>query len=252
MKKVLMAAFAGVLCFLYAAPHSSAQADIEIGKTTIRLQSPVEVYSKDKDGNKKPKRKKSYTYTGFFFGFSFPVEVSSYEPTDMMPVKYGNSFEITFGVKQWFVPCRWYSFGLSFQYSHYDYRADGMLSQLIFNSFPSDLNIYREVFKTDNFGIGLYNRFNFGPDLFLDLGVYGDWAFSRQYKVRYFSGVGNSKEVMRERDGGKFLPLQGGVYAALGFDWFAVYCKYRFSNMFNHSTLPMEPPRLSIGVMLEF
>lgn len=45
-----------------------------------------------------------------------------------MPVKYGNSFEITFGVKQWFQAGH-YAFGLSFQYSHYDYRGKGLATK---------------------------------------------------------------------------------------------------------------------------
>ena len=113
------------------------------------------------------------------------------------------------------------------------------------------MNIYREIFKTDNIGLGIHNRFFLSrsySSVFIDIGAYGDWAFSRQYKIRYYSG--ESKEADHYRDGGKFLPLQGGVYGAVGMGAFSLYCKYRFTHLFDHSELPMEPPRLQIGLMI--
>lgn len=252
MKRFLFVAVAAASMLLSLPGDGYAQADIEIGKTTIRLQSPVKVYGNDDDD----RRSRGYwqrSYTDVFAGFSFPIEGCSYEATPQMPVKYGNSFEITFGAKQWYRPARHYAFGISVQYSHYDYRTKGSLANTgLITQYPLGMNIYREIFKTDNIGLGLYNRFFFSrsaSSVFIDLGVYGDWAFSRQYKVRYYSG--ESKEADHYRDGGKFLPLQGGVYGALGKGAFAVYCKYRFSHLFDHSELPMEPPRLSLGLMIE-
>ena len=122
MRKIMIfaAAAAGLLVILPRVSY--AQADIEIGKTTIRLQSPVKVYDKSDDD----RHRRGYwqrSYVDVFAGFSFPVEGCSYEDTPQMPVKYGNSFEITVGAKQWYRPARHYAFGISVQYTHYDYRA---------------------------------------------------------------------------------------------------------------------------------
>lgn len=247
MKKILYAA-AAAACLLCFSGRMHAQADIKIGQTKIRLQSPVKVYEESGSGSSRSYWNRSYTTV--FGGFSFPVEGCSYESTVQMPVKYGNSFEVTLGVKEWYCPSRHYSIGLSVQYSHYDYRADGSPAAMgIITGTPIDLDIYREIYKTDNIGIGIYNRFSFFGSMYLDIGAYGDWAFNRQYKCRYYSG--DSKEHFNYRDGGKFLPLQGGVYGALGYGYFSVYCKYRFTHLFSHSRLPVEPPRLSIGLMVE-
>lgn len=259
MKKAMnFISFCTAAVLLSVSGMAYAQADIEIGKTTIRLQSPVKVYTpKDNDDcrvrdNMESGRSRRHVseYMNVFFGFSFPLEGCSYEPTPLMPVKYGNSFEITFGLKQWFQAGH-YAFGLSFQYSHYDYRGKGLASSGLITQYPAGTIVNREIFKTDNFGLGLYHRFYFSlrSEVYMDLGAWGDWAFSRQYKVKYF--LGDSKEVDHYRDGDKFLPLQGGVYAALGINVFSVYCKYRFTNMFRHSSLPYEPPRMSIGLMIE-
>ena len=252
MKKIMIVAAAAAGLLAIMPEVSYAQADVEIGKTTIRLQSPVKVYDKN-DGNRNRRYYWDKSYASIFAGFSFPVEGCSYEGTQLMPLKYGNSFEITFGAKQWYRPVRLYAFGISVQYSHYDYRArNGVAASGVIAPYPFGMNIYREIFKTDNIGIGIYNRFFFSrssSSVFIDIGAYGDWAFSRQYKIRYYSG--ESKEADHYRDGGKFLPLQGGVYGALGMGAFSIYCKYRFTHLFDHSVLPMEPPRLSLGLMIE-
>ena len=256
MKRIMFASVCTAGLLLFTVSQAAAQADIEIGKTTIRLQSPVKIYGQDKnvyrydDYGTRRKKNRWYDDASVFFGFSFPVEGCSYEPTAAMPVKYGNSFEITLGAKQWF-GIGHYAFGISAQYTHYDYRGSGLAARGIIAQYPHNAVIGREIFKTDNIGIGVYNRFyiSLRTPMYIDLGAWGDWAFSRQYKVKYY--MGDHKEVDHYRDWEKFLPLQGGVYAALGINVFAVYCKYRFTHLFNHSVLPMEPPRLSIGLMIE-
>lgn len=254
MKRIMFASVCTAGLLLFTVSQAAAQADIEIGKTTIRLQSPVRVYTQNSAEKPETVRVRSGSrvseYMDVFFGFSFPVDGCSYEPTPLMPVKYGNSFEITFGIKQWFQAGH-YAFGISLQYSHYDYRGKGLATSGLITQYPAGTMVNREIFKTDNIGIGLYHRFylSLRSEVYLDLGAYGDWAFSRQYKVKYF--LGDSKGVDHYRDGDKFPSLQGGVYAALGMNIVSVYCKYRFTDMFNHSVLPMEPPRLSIGLMIE-
>ena len=209
MKKIMIVAAAAAGLLAIMPEVSYAQADVEIGKTTIRLQSPVKVYDKN-DGNRNRRYYWEKSYASIFAGFSFPVEGCSYE------------------------------------------ARNGVAASGVIAPYPFGMNIYREIFKTDNIGIGIYNRFFFSrssSSVFIDIGAYGDWAFSRQYKIRYYSG--ESKEADHYRDGGKFLPLQGGVYGALGMGAFSIYCKYRFTHLFDHSVLPMEPPRLQLGLMIE-
>lgn len=234
---------------------ASAQTDVEIGKTVIRIQSPIKIDSKEeKDCNDTPKRKYKMfpmTYSDVYFGFSFPVPGINYEPTAQLPVHYGNSFELQAAYRQWFRPAKHYAIGLSVQYTHYDFRTTGLLLPGTIAPGPVSGQITREIFKSDNLGLGIYNRifiFARWPGLHIDLGAWGDWAFSNQYKTKYM--VADSKEVDHYRDGAKFLPLQGGVYGAIGVGAFSVYCKYRFTNMFNHTYIAMEPPRMSIGLVV--
>lgn len=259
MKKVLCILFTVGLMSVASRPVS-AQTDVEIGKTVIRIQSPIEIQDrksgnvdgdKCEDTDRKQPRLWAITNEDLYFGFSFPVPGCNYEQTPDMPVQYGNSFEIHLGYRPWFRLSRHYALGLSVEYSHYDYRTTGLLPPGMITSNPVNGQITREIFKTDNIGTGVYNRFvltSRWPGLHIDLGVWGDWAFSRQYKVKYM--VAGNKEVDHFRDGARFLPLQGGLYGAVGVGAFSVYCKYRFSNLFNHSYIAMEPPRMSIGLVI--
>lgn len=240
---------------LFVQMPASAQTDVEIGKTVIRIQSPIEIDSKDGKDSDDARKKRSGpwpdTYSDVYFGFSFPVPGINYESTAQLPVHYGNSFEIQLGYRQWFRPVRHYAIGLSVQYTHYDFRTTGLLLPGTIAPVPVNGQITREIFKSDNLGLGIYNRifiFAGWPGLHIDLGAWGDWAFSNQYKTKYM--VADSKEVDHYRDGAKFLPLQGGVYGAIGMGAFSVYCKYRFTNMFNHAYIVMEPPRMSIGLVV--
>ena len=134
MKRIMFASVCTAGLLLFTVSQAAAQADIEIGKTTIRLQSPVKIYGQDKnvyrydDYGTRRKKNRWYDDASVFFGFSFPVEGCSYEPTAAMPVKYGNSFEITLGAKQWF-GIGHYAFGISAQYTHYDYRGSGLAAR---------------------------------------------------------------------------------------------------------------------------
>lgn len=257
MKKTFLTTIvlvASAMLLLVQAP-AYAQTDVEIGKTVIRIQSPIEIDSKNgKDcDNTRKKRSKPWpiTYSDVYFGFSFPIPGCNYEPTPQLPVHYGNSFELQAGYRQWYRPANHYALGFSIQYSHYDYRTTGLLLPGTIAPNPVNGQITREIFKTDNLGIGLYNRIYIittWPNLYFDIGAWGDWAFSNQYKTKYM--VADSKEVDHYRDGAKFLPLQGGVYGAIGMGAFSVYCKYRFTNMFNHTYIAMEPPRMSIGLVV--
>ena len=145
MKKTIFAIACATGLLLMAPGQASAQADIEIGKTTIRLQSPVKIYGQDKnvyrydDYGTRKKKNRWYDDASVFFGFSFPVEGCSYEPTAAMPVKYGNSFEITLGAKQWF-GIGHYAFGISAQYTHYDYRGSGLAARV---HLVADAAVYR-------------------------------------------------------------------------------------------------------------
>ena len=213
MKRIMFASVCTAGLLLFTVSQAAAQADIEIGKTTIRLQSPVKIYGQDKnvyrydDYGTRRKKNRWYDDASVFFGFSFPVEGCSYEPTAAMPVKYGNSFEITLGAKQWF-GIGHYAFGISAQYTHYDYRGSGLAARGIIAQYPHNAVISREIFKTDNFGIGVYNRFyiSLRTPMYIDL-VPGEtgpsagstrsstiWGITRRWTI---TGTGKSSCLCR-------------------------------------------------------
>jgi hypothetical protein len=107
-------------------------------------------------------------------------------------------------------------------------------------------DIYREYFRTDNIGTGLTQRVRLFPRFWVEGTLYGDWAYSKRYKVK--SRVDGSKEKEKYRDGVKFNPFGAGAQAGVRWSNTTLYARYRLTNFFNPDYIPQEVPRLSIGL----
>lgn len=253
MRRIVLVAICAAGFLSLSAGDAGAQTDIEIGKTTIRLQSPVEVFPQKKnDGADSCKVFKLRMYHTHFLRAGFTVPVSNYEPTPVMPAVFGDSYELELGVTEWIRPVSRYAVGFSVHYAHREYCTPGEFAQQnLGRVYPESAYIRSQAFLTDNIGLGIYNRIflSVRPEIFVDLGVYGDWAWLKQFRVRY--SYNDSRVRDRYRDGTVFLPFQAGVYAAIGYQCFSIYCRYRLTNMFYHPKLPFEPERMSVGIVIE-
>lgn len=267
MRKITYILLAVAILLATGTWNANAQKKLKIGKTEIILQSPMKIQEtkplvdtndvtitietvKSEDGNVKQTTKKTYrhinhSFTDFYFGMGLSTMAGlngeKYYPT----VQYGKAFDLQTGLKFFFRPVRWYAIGTQFQYSFYSYRMDGA-AQAGFIGEPMPENIRSEYFKTDNVGTAWLNRFYIYRDFHIELGVYGDYSFSKRYVVK------TDNEKFKYRDCNRFTPLQAGVQASICIDWFSIYAKYRITDMFNHEILPLDPPRLNIGAMLTF
>ena len=182
-------------------------------------------------------------------GFACPVGNQN-----TLPVYYGNSFNLEFGLRYLYRPSKAYAIGTFLQYTFYSYKLDNKGQDLF------GLNIAtaqgRQYYRTDNLGTGLINRFYLFPhgrrwQVYLDLGAYGDYSYSKRLKIKYFPD--GKKHKYKYRDGSKFNPFEAGVFAAAGWDWISVYGRYRLTDCFNRKTLAVdEAPRLSLGVQFSF
>lgn len=290
-----------------ALPSAIKAQDLEIGKTVIKLQSPVVIkhkgdslakpttivkYGKDStivitevfsDGQTRTTTKKlekgketvintkSYTYSyaypnytekytyakrkfiphseiSLYGGFGFVTPTGM---TDNLPVAYGDSYNLEFGFKFWYRPAKHYAIGTMAQYTFQNYRTIGMAESGAISGKPNTNPIIKEDFRTDALGTGIMNRIYFSagyPKVYIDFGVYGDWLVSRRFNTKYYDH--GRKNKIKYKDGSKFLPLQGGVYGAIGVGAFQVYCRYRFTELFSNA-LPFEPDRLTIGLTIE-
>ncbi|MDR2814055.1 MAG: hypothetical protein LBB79_05310 [Prevotellaceae bacterium] len=200
----------------------------------------------------KPQRSPYYKSksTGFIgFGFAVPGDGSGY-----YAVRGGNSYNFDLG-------CRWYTHfnsrlaaGGTFQYSFYHYRLKDALSDSVFRaavigSSPLPYaagEIKKQAFRSNNLALGVFTRFYLIPKKhYLDLGVQGDWAFSRFYKLYYpYDG----KQNFHEDD--MFNAFTASAVAQIGWESFAIFARYRLTDAFS-GALPKDLPALSIGIRLE-
>lgn len=243
---------------LLALPSSmSAQTEINVGKTRISFHPPVrfaentaadslEILQDSVPG------RKIKSFSALTFGFGGVAQDMIYKTGYPRPsTDYGFDFEVLF--KQMFKPASWYGFGVGWHFSAQTYSLHGVAASGIIKQYPENADIYKEFLNYCNIGIDIVNRFYlYGDALYLDLRLFGDWAFIREFDVKYVMPGSAVSTLDRFKDGSRFLPFQAGVEASLGSGSLQIYFRYRFTNMFNHSLIPLEPERLSAGIKLEF
>lgn len=252
MKKyIYLTTFALILSYIH--PNQSiAQSVLKLGKTTIQIQSPIKVENKADSilefscKTTNPKKFRPRTNTEFYVGMGFATRTEN----NTLPIYYGDSYNLDIGLKYIYRPARWYALGSLFQFGFNNYKTDGLAKDGTLTGTPIEKNIYKEYYRTNNLGIGIFNRFylvsNRHSSLFIDIGAYGDWAYSKRVRLKTSEG----KDKLR--DGRRFNPLQGGLYGAVGYGCVLIFAKYRLSNYFNPSKIPQEFDRLNIGLQFEF
>lgn len=260
-----------LLCLPLAAQVNPSQPKkVKIGETVFEIQSPVRI-SSDPEWNtyslptdsvekvsyveKKSTHKKHFigrSFSQLYAGYGVPVRTGN-EPT--LSIFYPNSFSLYVGQRFFYRPVRHYAIGTFWQYTCYSYRINNKTGADIFGFNPPS-PLTREYFRTDNLGTGLINRFylfKISPHrrLVLDLGAYGDYAYSKRYKVKY--NIDGVKGKEKYRDSNKFNMFEAGLHAGIRVGCFSLYGRYRLTDFFNDQEIAVaEPPRLTIGIELQF
>ena len=202
----------------------------------------------------KPKAKfKSYHYSSCFGGVGFIM--SDVGHNDNYEVLGGNSINFDIGGMQRYQLTRWFALVGTAHYSYYNYRLYDVAEDPAFNdailngSDYSGVNIRKQVFRSHNAAAGAFTRFYLAKPkryenngVFIDLGIQGDWAFSRYYKLKI-----HEKSNEKHRDGYMFKPFAASCVARVGLKYFSIYARYRLTDAFN-KPLQKDLPPLTIGV----
>ncbi|MFA6677662.1 MAG: hypothetical protein WCS34_08765 [Bacteroidales bacterium] len=254
MKNIFLTSIA-VLLLSATTQSAFAQHKFKIGDKEISL-NPFEVTDLAKEeshfesGNFVP-----YHFDESYVGFGLATS-ASFNGDDYLGVDNGNSYNFTIGRRDFYRFSKAMAIGIQYQYSSLSYRLSNAAADGLLVGAPAPLpieqnSIRKEVFRTDNLGLGLVLRLIPTENTFIDLSAYGDYAYSKRYKVKYYS-VYHHKKKKKFRDGDRFEPFAFGTQITVGYDDWAVFAKYRFSDMFTDTITSNEPPRMHIGIQFLF
>jgi hypothetical protein len=169
---------------------------------------------------------------------------------------YGNSGGWHFGIRQKRKISNFYSLGYEISYNINTFSLKQDSTKL----FPNSLLHEKEHLRTNELGIGIYNRFNFGKrgnyvGNFIDLGFYGTWIVgaSHTYFDKYtVANNANASNTTTTNRGLIYISnFSYGPQARIGFNRFVLFANYRLSNLFNGKiTSYPELPRLITGIQI--
>ena len=177
-KIILLSATLGLCTAAIAQQNQTEPTRIRIGETIITLQSPFQFEQTERKSvpsYRKYPRHREESYIGF--GFALPTREAEYQP-----IHSGSSFNLEIGVRHLYFPSRNYAVGLLLQYSCYSYRMKE--ASMTFMGYVPEGRIYREFFRTDNIGTGVIQRARLFGRNSLEATVYGDFAYSKRFKVK--------------------------------------------------------------------
>jgi hypothetical protein len=150
---------------------------------------------------------------------------------------------------------RWYGLGVIGQYSFYNYRLKDASETVLGMS----LNPSKEVFRSNNLGLGVYNRIYIVPGkrprpnsngIYIDAGIRGDWSYGRFYKTK--TEDGDFFQKAKYRNSYAFHPFSASLFAGIGFKWFVITANYRITDVLNDKSVAMDMPPLSVGMQFAF
>ncbi len=169
-------------------------------------------------------------------------------------IKYGNSSQFIFGYVYKRKLAEWYSVGLGMGVTRTWYRLEQDSSKIL----PDTLLHDKERLVLDNFYGEVYNRLSFGKrgdymGTYLDFGLYGSYKMGAKHTFRdehhppLPSGATTTKVTNKGMD--YLNTLNHGIMVRFGGEFFALYGRYRLSDVFNNKGAHYpELPRLIIGL----
>jgi len=170
----------------------------------------------------------------------------------------GSSFTLDFGGMNRTYFTRWSALGWTYNYSFYNYRLRDAFEEPNFNNnvlggkiFDKD-EIKRNGFSSHNAAVGVFMRCYLVPQtrrgmrdgLYVDLGVQGDLALIKNYKIKYENGGSN-----KYNNDYAFNSFTASAVARVGWRNHAFFARYRVTELFNKKELPMDLPPISFGII---
>ncbi len=259
MKKIIIL----ICCAIMTVGTATAQSRIKIGNLEFSVQkntngndTVMQIDANDdaravitRSRSEEPiKRKKRYHSSSWYFGLEFAIPQTG---SDYLTIQSGNSYQFSTGYRHCLHFTRWYGIGLTAQYAFYNYRLKDASESLI----GADVDTNKEVFRSNNLGVGVFNRFNILPGkhrrpdsdgLYIDIGVQGEWAYGRFYKME--AEVGDYTVKTKYRNGYAYNPFTASAFAGIGIGWFEVFAHYRFTDIFNSDVISNNLPPITVGV----
>jgi len=212
---------------------------------TVMLEQDV---IKDTIPDKTGPNLKSFKHFCIGYGFVFGES----EGSGATVKSFGSSdFQLGFRYKR--RVSNFYALGYEITYRVTAYK----LKQDSSKRFPNKILHEKEKFSQNNLGLSLYNRFNFGKrgnyvGNFIDIGAYGDWAFSSVVQTKDSYGVANAYGArFIEQTHGNLIfvnPFNYGGLFRLGFNRYVLFATYRLSDLFKAKYNYPELPRITAGV----
>jgi len=236
------------------AQTTSTQRDAAtVGDGSSNILSDFLEYVLDKN-KKKEKKKNSYknwgteTYCGFGF-IAGSMENSDARMAD------GASYSVDFGIKTIYRVSGIYALTFNTGFMHNRYKiVDGLANNITGNTMaatPTDFVLNSERFRTWGIGISLGNRFNFCKTQntcnYLEISVYGNYTYGRNYITSY-EGANESSATVYYKNNHLFRPFEAGAQVNLGFHWFNVWGRYRFTDWFDSAQTAVKLPRFAAGI----
>ncbi|MFO8087911.1 MAG: hypothetical protein R6T91_08965 [Bacteroidales bacterium] len=210
----------------------------------ILLEENVDYY--DEEPEIGPNRKIFYHFY-MSGGLSFGLSAQSKSPVSPWLSSY-----VDYGFRYKRKLSEFYSLGVESFLSNKNFR----LADKDRRTFPDERHYDREMVHLLTYGLGFYNRFNFGKrgnyiGNFLDLGVYGDWIFLSRY---YYEDEYNDNQSRRisQYSPHYLKSLKYGVLARVGFNNIVVFGQYRLSELIDPNTGYEDLPLLTVGFQIGF
>ncbi len=264
MKKILT-----IFCIACISVSVMAQSGVRIGNMEIIIKKSVhdqdtmmQVTVEDpcppcpSENETRPKPKKNpykYHVSSFYAGMGFILPDNS---NDYYTVLGGNSINIDAGWIHRYQISRWFALGGMLNYSYYNYKLRNDAEEPVFRDevigkifTPEDIT--KQAYRCHDISAGVFTRFYLVPPkwrssndgMYIDLGVQGDFAFSKYYKLNT-----HTEGKDKYHDDYAFNPFTASAITRIGWDWFAVFARYRFTDAFNSKALPMDLPPITIGI----
>lgn len=247
-----------IYCIACISVGAIAQSNMRIGNLEISVK---DIPCPQNETCLNPKTTYKSTFCGI--GFILPNNGNGYFTT-----LGGSSINLDIGRMHRYQITPQFALGRTLQYSYYNYRSwnAASRSEFVDEVIGKDYDkhgIRKQVYRSHNIAASAFTRYYLVPvkkHLYIDLGVQGDFAFNKYFKIKT-----ESEGKRKYRNDYAFNPFTASVTARIGWNrkncsfkldgkcWRcdnsrAIFVRYRFTDAFNSKALPMDLPRITIGI----
>jgi hypothetical protein len=177
------------------------------------------------------------SYTHLFVGYGF---VTGNVEGAGASIRYGNSSDFNAGIRHKRKVAGFYDVGFDLYYGLTSFNMQQDSGKI----FPTPFLFENEKVNINHFGLGLFNRLNFGRrgDLikyFVDIGAWGQWEFMTKHIYLQRHPTQNFPFASQTRVANRGLEyinnINYGLMARVGVRRFSLYGTYRISDVIKNS-----------------